>query len=325
MYPLRFKHLYFEKIWGGRGLESFRYDLPDGNIGESWDIACHQHGTSIVANGKYEGLNLDELIKLKGEEILGSNTSSDHFPLLVKLISTKQNLSVQVHPDDEYASRMEGETGKTEAWYIVEASEGSSIIIGCKECTKQSLKSSIDVGQFAECMNKVYVKKGEVYFIKSGLIHAIGEGVIIAEIQQNSDTTYRVYDYDRGRDLHINKALDVINLGLRGKRSEGLRVEREGYSKTFYCLDAHFALDVYDVETACAIESDKDRFNIITCVEGDGEIKYSNGNERIKKGDSYLIPASLGKYEIIGRLKFINSYVPNIKKVEKEILSIIEE
>lgn len=325
MYPLKFQHLYFEKIWGGRGLELFRDDLPDGNVGESWDIACHQHGTSIVSNGKYKGLNLDELIRVKGEEVLGKKISNEHFPLLVKLISTKQNLSVQVHPDDEYALRMEGETGKTEAWYIVEASEGASIVIGCRECTKEYFKNSIRTGQFDECMNKTYVKKGEVYFIKSGLIHAIGEGVIIAEIQQNSDTTYRVYDYNRGRDLHINKALDVVDLGLRGKKSQGLKIEREGYSKTFYCLDKHFALEVYDVETTCDIESDKDRFNIITCVEGQGSIRYSKGNESIQKGDSILIPANLGKYEIIGKLKFINSYVPDVRNVEKEILAIIEE
>lgn len=324
MYPLKFQHLYFEKIWGGRGLESFRDDLPAGNVGESWDIACHQHGESIVSNGKYKGLNLEELISIQGAAVLGSKISNDHFPLLVKLISTKQNLSVQVHPDDEYALKMEGETGKTEAWYIVEASDRASIVIGCRECTKQSFEHSIDTGRFDECMNKVYVKKGEVYFIKSGLIHAIGEGIVIAEIQQNSDTTYRVYDYNRGRDLHINKALDVVDLGLRGKKSEGLKVEREGYSKTFYCLDRHFALEVYDVQTACTIESDKERFNIITCVEGHGKIKYSKGHENIKKGDSYLIPASLGKYAIIGKLKFINSYVPDVENVHKEILAIIE-
>lgn len=324
MYPLKFENLYFEKVWGSRDLELFRDNLPDGKIGESWDVSCHPHGMSVVSNGKYKGMKLDELIKRKGEELLGTKISGNRFPLLVKLLNTSSKLSVQVHPDDEYALRVEGEMGKTEVWYVVEANEGAKLILGTNGCTKEQFEKAIKDGNPEKYMNVVEVKKGDVYLIKSGLIHTMGEGLIIAEIQQNSDTTYRVYDYNRGRKLHIEKALDVIDFDLVGKKSEGLKVEKKGYSKIYYCLNKYFSLELYDVEESFTENSDKERFYIFTCVEGRGEIKYTNGIEKISKGDSILIPASLGKYQIIGQLKLLKSYVPDIEKVEKEILGVVK-
>lgn len=324
MYPLKFENLYFEKVWGSRDLESFRDDLPSGKIGESWDLSCHPHGVSIVSNGKYKGMKLDELIKQEGVKLLGTKISVDRFPLLVKLLNTSDKLSVQVHPDDEYALRVEGEMGKTEVWYVVEANEGARLILGTNGCTKKQFEMAIIEGNPEKYMNVVKVKKGDVYLIKSGLIHTIGAGLIIAEIQQNSDTTYRVYDYNRGRELHIEKALDVIDFDLVGKKSEGLKVEREGYSKTYYCLNKHFSLELYDIKDNLIENSDEERFYIFTCVEGKGEIKYTGGVEEINMGDSILIPASLGQYQIVGQLKLLKSYVPDVEKVEKEILEIVK-
>jgi mannose-6-phosphate isomerase len=321
MGPLKFENIYFDKIWGGRDLEVFRNNLPPGDIGESWDVACHPHGTSIIANGDYKGMKLGELIELKGEEIIGSKITKSWFPLLVKLINAKEKLSVQVHPEDEYARNTEGEMGKTEVWYVVEAFEGASLVLGTKECTKEQFKKAIETDKFDELMNRIPVKKGEVYFVKSGLVHAIGEGVIIAEIQQNSDTTYRVYDYNRGRELHIEKALDVVNLKLRGKRSEGLRAQYDGYVKIFYCLCDHFSLELYEITDKVSECSDNERFYIFTVVEGQGRITYKGGNENISFGDSILIPAQLGEYEIKGKLKLLKSYVPDVEKVKSEILS----
>lgn len=321
MYPLRFKNIYFDKIWGGRDLESFRDNLPDGDIGESWDVSCHAHGTSIVANGEFEGTKLDELIKLKGSEVIGSEISSEWFPLLVKLINAKEKLSVQVHPNDSYAKAAEGEMGKTEVWYVIDAFEGANLVVGTKNCTREQFRNAIETGEFDEFMNVIPVEKGDVYFVKSGLVHAIGEGVIIAEIQQNSDTTYRVYDYNRGRELHIEKALDVADLSLKGQKSKGLKLEEEGYSKTYYCLCEHFALELYDIKHSVKESSDKERFYIFTAVEGQGEIHYNGQYEALKKGDSILIPASLGEYEIKGLIKLLKSYVPNMKKTKEEILS----
>lgn len=321
MGPLKFENIYFDKIWGGRDLEVFRNNLPPGDIGESWDVACHPHGTSIIANGDYKGMKLSELIELKGEEIIGSKITKSWFPLLVKLINAKEKLSVQVHPEDEYARNTEGEMGKTEVWYVVEAFEGASLVLGTKECTKEQFKKAIETDKFDELMNRIPVKKGEVYFVKSGLVHAIGEGVIIAEIQQNSDTTYRVYDYNRGRELHIDKALDVVNLKLRGNRSEGLRAQYNGYVKIFYCLCDHFSLELYEITDNVSECSDNERFYIFTVVEGQGRIAYKGGSENLSFGDSILIPAQLGEYEIKGKLKLLKSYVPDVEKVKSEILS----
>ncbi|WP_127836496.1 mannose-6-phosphate isomerase, class I [Clostridium prolinivorans] len=321
MYPLKFENIYFEKIWGGRDLENFRDNLPEGNIGESWDVACHPHGTSVVSNGKFKGIKLDELIKLKGDELLGTQIPKDWFPLLVKLINAKDKLSVQVHPNDKYAKEVEGEMGKTEVWYVVDAFEGANLVVGTKDCTKEEFKKAIESGNFDNLMNKVYVNKGDVYFVKSGLIHAIGEGVIIAEIQQNSDTTYRVYDYNRGRELHIDKALDVVDLNLRGEKSRGLKLEGDGYSKTYYCLCENFALELYDINKSLKECSDIERFYIFTVVDGEGEIIYKDGSEKIKKGDSLMIPAALGSYEIKGNIKLLKSYVPNVYKAQKEIIN----
>ncbi|WP_010237188.1 type I phosphomannose isomerase catalytic subunit [Clostridium arbusti] len=324
MYPLKFQNLYYEKIWGGRDLEKLRDNLPDGNIGESWDVACHDHGMSIVANGKYKNLRLDKLIKLEGKRVLGDKINSDKFPLLVKLINAKDKLSVQVHPNDDYGKRVEGEPGKTEIWYVVEAFEGANLVVGTKECTKEQFEQAINTGNFDEYLNKIPVKKGEVYFVKSGLIHAIGEGVIIAEIQQNSDTTYRVYDYNRGRELHIQKALDVVDFDLKGQQSKGLKIENENYNKIFYSLCDKFSLEMYEIKKNLQEESDRERFYIFTCVEGNGIICFDGGEEKIKYGDSILIPAYLGKYEIKGELKLLKSYVPDVKKVEQEIISKVE-
>lgn len=325
MYPIKFENLYYDKIWGGRDLEAFRDNLPEGNIGESWDIACHPNGTGIVANGKFKGMSFTELIEGYKEEVLGSEIKGDRFPLLIKLINAKDKLSVQVHPDDEYGFRVEKEPGKTEIWYVVEAFQGANLVVGTKDCTKEQFVEAIDKGEFDKYLNKIPVKKGDVYFVKSGLVHAIGEGVIIAEIQQNSDTTYRVYDYNRGRDLHVDKALDVIDFSLKGERSAGIKVEKEGYTKNYYALCEHFALVEYDIKDKIVENSDKERFHVLTCVQGEGAISYKDGVENLKKGDSILIPAALGEYTISGQLKVLKSYVPNIAKVEKEILGEIEK
>lgn len=325
MYPLKFENIYFEKVWGSQTLSTIRDNVPEGDIGESWDVACHENAVSIVANGRYKGMRLDELIEEKKELLLGKEIVGRKFPLLIKFLSPSKKLSVQVHPDDEYAAKHEkGELGKTEAWYIVEAEEDAYIVLGTNGCTKDEFEKSIEDGTVEEYMNKINVKKGDVYYLKSGLIHTMGPGVIVAEIQQNSDTTYRVYDYGRGRETHIEKALDVIRFDYEGNRREGLLVERNGYNKTYYCLSEHFSLEVYDIFESITEKSDEDRFYIFTAVEGEGTIHYDGGEVDFKKGDSIFVPATLGEYSIQGDCRLIKSYVPDVEAVEKEILDIIK-
>ncbi len=197
--------------------------------------------------------------------------------------------------------------------------------MGTKDCDKEKFKKAIEEGELDKYLNKIPVKKGDFFFVQSGLVHAICEGVLIAEIQQNSDTTYRVYDYNRGREIHVEKALDVIDFSLKGENSKGILIERDGYDKSYLCLDEYFTIQKYKITTSVKEKSDEERFYLFTCVEGNGVIKYSGGEEKILMGDSIFIPAALGDYELVGNFTVLKSYVPNIKNEEKSIMSVIEK
>lgn len=325
MYPIKFENLYYERIWGGKALEKFRNNVPYGVIGESWDIACHKNGTGRVENGKLRGKTFDEIIDLYGEKLLGKEISTKEFPLLIKLITAQDKLSVQVHPNDEYADRVEKDSGKTEAWYVVDAEENASLIVGTKDCDKETFKKAIEEGNLDKYLNKVPVKKGDFFYVQSGLVHAICEGVLIAEIQQNSDTTYRVYDYNRGREIHVEKALEVIDFSLKGEKSKGILVEERGYNKIYLCLGEYFTIQKYEINTSVKETSDEERFYLFTCVDGNGLIRYKDGEEEILMGDSIFIPATLGEYELIGNFTLLKSYVPDLQNEEKDILNIVKK
>ncbi|MDU1508250.1 MAG: type I phosphomannose isomerase catalytic subunit [Clostridium butyricum] len=326
MYPIKFENLYYERIWGGKDLEKFRNNVPEGVIGESWDIACHKNGTGKVANGELKGKGFDEVIKEYGNKFLGNSISIDEdFPLLIKLITAKDKLSVQVHPNDEYAKKIENDLGKTEAWYVVDAEEGASLIVGTKDCDKETFKKAIEDGNLDKYLNKIPVKKGDFFYVQSGLVHAICEGILIAEIQQSSDTTYRVYDYNRGREIHVEKALDVIDFSLKGENTQGITIKNDGYDKTYLCLGEYFTIQKYEVNTSVKEASDEDRFYLFTCVDGEGTIKYNGGEENISMGDSIFIPASLGEYELCGKFTLLKSYVPDVKIEEENIIKVVRK
>lgn len=309
MYAIRFENLYYDKIWGGKDFKKFRSNVPEKNIGESWDIACHKNGMSIVDNGELKGKSFKEIIEEYGEKLLGTEINKEKFPLLIKLINSNSNLSVQVHPNDEYANKYEGEYGKTEAWYVIDAKPGAELIVGTKNCTKKEFEKAIEEGTTEKYLNNIKVKKGDCYLINSGLVHAIGEGLIIAEIQQNSDVTYRVYDYNRGRELHVNKALDVIDFDLKAINcSTNSMKEFNEYSKMLLCDNEYFTMEKYNIHKNFIDISDEKKFYVITCVDGQGEIKSNNRIDNIKKGDSYLIPATLGQYSITGQVEVIKTY-----------------
>ena len=311
IYPIRFENLYYDKIWGGRDLEEFRCNLPEGDIGESWDIACHPNGTGIVANGELKGQSFNDIIAKYGHELVGTKVSTEKFPLLVKLINSKEKLSVQVHPGDEYAQKYENEFGKTEAWYVVDAKPGAKLIVGTKDCDKEVFAKAIAEGKSEDFLNIIEVKKGDCFLINSGLVHAICEGLIIAEVQQNSDVTYRVYDYGRPREIHVEKSLDVIKFDLEAENlSNKEEVKYDGYSKIDFCESEYFGMQKINIENEWKDSSNTEKFFILTCVEGEGTIVSEGSKELIKKGDSFLIPATLGNYSIEGNVELIKSY-PN--------------
>jgi mannose-6-phosphate isomerase len=313
MYPIKFENIYFNKIWGGRAFSLFRNNLPEGKIGESWDVACRSDAQSIIANGCYKGLTLGKLIEMERENILGTEIRGEKFPLLLKLINAADTLSVQVHPDDIYARLVENDMGKTECWYIVEAAVGASIIIGTKNCNQDIFRKAINEGKVEEFLNKIPVNKGEFYFVPSGMVHAIGSGVIIAEIQQNSDLTYRLYDYKRGRELHIEKALDVIDFELKGENIHGIVEMLPGLKKTRLVYCNKFVVELYEIKDSVTERSNYEKFYLFTAVEGFGCIIYNKGVELLKQGDSFMIPASLGTYTIKGNITLLKTYIPTKK------------
>lgn len=323
-YPLKFDHKYIEKIWGGRKFGNYRKDIPDGKIGESWDISAQGSEISVVENGKLAGKNLKELVEMYPQQILGKDIDSNKFPLLVKFIDAQSQLSIQVHPDDKYAEKYKGESGKSEAWYVIDADEDSYLIIGTEDCTESEFKKAVQSDQINQYVHKVKVEKGDVFFIKSGLLHAIGAGIVLTEIQQSSDTTYRVYDYGRGRELHLSKALEVIDFQLQAGKRKGLKICGENYDYSYYCLNDKFALDIINIKTEYEAEGEEDRFYIFTVVEGQGKITWDDQELELKETESVFIPAYCEKYKIKGNLKVIKSYVPDLEKSINSILSIVE-
>jgi mannose-6-phosphate isomerase len=327
-YPMKFKPVYKDYLWGGRNLEKFGRLLPEGKVAESWEISCHTNGVSVVGNGEYAGVPLTELIVKYGREIVGTGLPEKDlakFPLLVKLIDANDKLSVQVHPEDEFASTHEnGELGKNEMWYILEAKPGARLVYDVLPgVTRDSFAQAIKDGKVENCLKQVAVSPGDVINIPAGLVHAIGEGIILAEIQQNSDTTYRVYDYDRvdakgnRRPLHIEKALEVIDFNATGRKekAEGLEIKLGGDSKK-RCLIAnpYFSVELYMINGIVEETADGSKFYLYIITEGGGEIVYEKGTVALKKGESLLIPASLGGYTLRGDFKALKAYVPDLAK-----------
>lgn len=265
-------------VWGGEKLkENYGKHTEKSPCAESWELSFHKDGLTRLDNGK-------TLMESVTEQALGKNTQGfPFFPVLIKLIDAKQDLSVQVHPSDEYALRHENSLGKTEMWYIVEAEQGAGIYLGFnRDVTKEEYETAIQENRLTELLNFYEVKAGECYFIPSGTIHAIGKGCLICEIQQNSNLTYRVYDYGRGRELHIQKALQVTN--LHKHENKPLQGDTLGVSKYF------------NVTKLCVknqtLQTDGKTFQCLTCVKGQGEID----GQTITAGDSFFVPANYGTY-----------------------------
>lgn len=324
LYPLKFKPLYKDYVWGGRNLEKLGKALPDaGIVAESWEVSCHKNGSSIIANGEFEGLSLPDLVERFGRILVGSSLPQkdiDKFPLLIKLIDAENNLSVQVHPDDAYAkSRENGEYGKNEMWYIISAKPGAKIVYDITPgTTRQIFAEAVSQNRVESCLKSVNVFPGDAINIPAGLVHAIGKGILLAEVQQNSDTTYRVYDYGRvGRQLHIEKALEVIDFGSAGRREKYAGLELSlgnGCMKKIIIANQYFCTEVYHVSGKIDENADGSKFFIYTFISGKGSIAWDGGEMTVGMGESVLIPAEIGKYFLSGNFTALRAYVPDLEK-----------
>lgn len=305
---LKVDPVFQERIWGGRKLNTlFNYNIPDGNIGECWGISAHPNGMSYVSSGEYKGMTLAEL--WQNHRYLFGDYTNEEFPLLIKLLDAREDLSVQVHPNDEQAQRLEGEPyGKTECWYVVDAEPGAELILGHRAQTSSEFVERIEHGQWDDLLCRMPVKKGDFIYVPSGTIHAIGKGIVILETQQSSDTTYRVYDFDRVdaagnlRELHLEKALAVTNFPNEQvvivpetiKVPDGTittLVETNEFNVYHMCVQPGFTLDPLD------------RFRLVSIVEGEGQV---NG-EQVGKGDHFIVVAGHRPLKVEGTMEWIVS------------------
>jgi len=300
-------------IWGGTRLrDEFgkQSELP--RIAESWELSCHKDGRSLIASGEYKGMTLAELID-KHPEICGKACSNaEDFPVLVKLIDAKDDLSIQVHPDDDYAGRIENSFGKTEMWYIVDCDEGAELIYGFRDrISREEFRRSVENNTFLEYVNRVPVKKGDVFFIPPGTLHAIGKGMLIAEIQQSSNVTYRVYDYGRvgadgkPRELHIEKALDVTIPDVPEHKVENHLKNTYGMEMDVIRRCGYFYVLKLECQGTYELREDANSFIHLLVIEGEGEVSYEDGSIPIKKGSSVFVPAGNETLDIKGNCSII--------------------
>lgn len=318
MYPLLLKPETKDYLWGGTKLKNeYGFHNDSDILAEGWMLSCHKDGTNTVLNGDLKGKSLSEAINVFGKASLGSNAENfSYFPLLIKLIDANKKLSIQVHPDNAYALKNEGEYGKTEMWYIVDCEEGSELIYGFKkEISKEEFKERIENNTLTEVTNNVKVNKGDVFFIEAGTLHAIGDGILIAEVQQNSNTTYRVSDYGRldkdgkPRPLHIEKAIDVTKREIPtipygqigvvetiGNNSLRLLSKCEFFTTKLLSLTDKYTLKI------------KESFVSAVILSGTAKLCWHDEFLTLKKGDSVFIPANF-ETVLEGDAEIILSYV----------------
>lgn len=303
MYPLLLKAPLKDYLWGGRRLiDEFKFESDKEIAAEGWMLSCHKDGDSIVRNGEFAGMTLRETLEVWGKDALGKKAENfSYFPILIKLIDAKDRLSVQVHPDDEYALFHEGEYGKTEMWYVVDCDEGAQLIYGFNQNISQGeFLERINNNNLSPVCNYVPVKKGDVFFIEAGTMHAIGKGILIAEVQQNSNTTYRVSDYGRlgadgkPRQLHIKQAVEVT------KTQKPTMPYGNVGDVTLYPFGTvrelascqYFNAELINLNGNVGIY-DNDSFISLLVLDGEVTMSYTGGMMRLKKGDSVFLPAGL--------------------------------
>ncbi|RXQ96252.1 mannose-6-phosphate isomerase [Ancylomarina salipaludis] len=310
LYPIKFVPIPKETIWGGNKLESLlSKDFPTNKkIGESWEISGVKDNISLVANGHLKGESLNKLIDKFGSRLLGHKLYEkfgNEFPLLIKFIDADDALSIQVHPDDKLAKKRHNSFGKTEMWYVIDAEKDANLIVGFNQRVDQKLyQQKLKEGNLEDILNTEQVKNGSCYFIPAGRVHAIGKGILLAEIQQNSDITYRMYDWNRvdqqgkSRELHTEMAVDAIDYSLEEEYATPYTSEinkTTSLAQCDYFTTNHLVFDLEIMRDYSLLDS----FIIYICLEGEFEICYNNLDRTlVKKGESFLIPAELNNLSL---------------------------
>lgn len=319
--PFLLSPVYKETLWGGRRLlDDFNKETDLKNVAESWECSTHQDGISVVATGKYKGNLLSEVLQQHSEYLGTHNCDKKELPILVKLIDAEKDLSVQVHPDDEYAKRLENNSfGKTEMWYVLDSRNNTELIFGFnKDLSRDELKKHLAEGSLEKHLQKFNIKKNDVFYIEAGTVHGICSGTLIAEIQQSSNCTYRLYDYERvdkngkKRELHTAKAIEVANLKRSTTPKQPLRVlkYKKGCATELLCRCKYFQVERMLVNTTLnrsmvAFKTDYTTFKVLLCVEGCGVLFGKDEVINFVKGDCIFVPANSMDINIHGIAQFL--------------------
>ena len=308
-YPLTFTPILKDRIWGGTKLKSYlNKPIVSKTTGESWEISTVSGDVSVVNNGLLKGKNINEIIALFPEEILGKSVIKrfgNEFPLLFKFLDAKEDLSIQLHPNDELAKKRHNSFGKTEMWYVMQADEASRLIVGMKkEVTQSDYLHHLENNKILDLLNQYPVHKGDVFFLETGTIHAIGAGVVLAEIQQTSDITYRIYDWDRKdasgnkRELHTDLALEAINY----KPTNAKISYQEEANRSVNLVDCqYFTTNMIALHENYAWKRSKDAFTVLMCTNGQFELVLNGEIIRYQMGDTLLIPACITGFILKGK------------------------
>lgn len=328
LYPLLLEPIFKYRIWGGRKLgKMLGKKLPAKDpIGESWELSCRDGDNNVIKNGKLAGSTLADALRTSREALLGPDLSAGaKFPLLNKFIDANDLLSVQVHPDEKVAAQLVGAEPKTEAWYVMHADPGATVIKGLQPgVTKEAFEDAVLNDTVPTVLNSAPVSAGDLVFVPAGCVHAMGKGLVICEIQQNSDTTYRVYDWGRvgpdgkPRQLHIEQALQAINFEDRSPdRIEPIRVTEGKNERAYLIACPYFAMQMLTLHEPSEESTGEKRFESLMVVDGNAEIRMRGAGEtRVSAGDSVLIPACVGDYTIApaGRCALLRVFVPDIEE-----------
>jgi mannose-6-phosphate isomerase len=319
LYPLMFQPILKDKIWGGEKLhQHFNKDSKSSQLGETWEVSTVPGDISVVSNGDLKGESLQELLNIYKADFLGENNFKrfgEQFPLLIKFIDAKQDLSIQLHPNDELAKTRHNSFGKTEMWYVMQADKDANLIVGFnKDVDKEIYLKHLKDNSLTKILNFDKVKEGDAYFIEAGRVHAIGAGVLLAEIQQTSDVTYRVYDWDRvdtdgnERELHNDIAIDAFDFEMK----DDFRVSYEKHKNTSNEMVScpFFITNFIEMDTNLKKENTQDSFMIYMCLDGEVEVTTDNSTTIISKGETVLIPAAVKSYNLkTDYVKLLEVYV----------------
>ena len=321
-YPFLLSPAAKDYIWGGDRLnDEYAKDIPLSPLAETWECSTHPDGVSEVASGEFAGMSLAEVLRARPEYIGSHPKPVDGLPILIKFIDAKQDLSIQVHPDDEFAWKYEhGQRGKTEMWYVLDAAKDASIILGLHHSTDvDTLRRSIQEGTIGEYLQRIRVKENDLFYVEAGTIHAIGAGTLLVEIQESSNLTYRLYDYDRvgkdgkKRELHVEKALAVARLEGNAAPSQPMRIlrYRQGCATELLCRCKYFEVHRMIVNTERCRElidyhADSTSFRILLCMRGCGSLYFADETIIFFKGDCIFVPADSIRIKIHGNAEFLD-------------------